>query len=69
MGVQEDARISALKKAFERVTHKREMRVITDLVNKHRAGTLTPNDTFCAIIAISELRLAKSEIDGKDLHY
>ena len=67
MGVQDEARIAALKKAFERVTHKRELRVISDLVNKQRAGTLTPNDAYCAIIAIAELRLAKGEIDGKDL--
>ena len=62
-----EARIKSLRNAFERVTDKREKRVITSLVNEHRAGTLTSEKAYCSVIAISELRLARSEIDGKDI--
>lgn len=65
--VAAEARVAALKRAFERITDKREKKVITGLVNEHRNGTLTPDKAYSTVIAISELRLAKSGIGPEDL--
>ena len=62
-----ESRVGALKRAFERITDRREKKVITNLVNEHRAGTLTPDKAYSTVIAISELRLARSDIGQEDL--
>lgn len=63
----EEAQTLILKKAFGRVVEKREQRVITNLVNDYRDGILTAERAFAAIMAIAELRFARSDIGKKDL--
>lgn len=61
------ARLNVLKKTFNRVTEKREKKVITRLVNDYKNGELTPEIAYSTIIAIAELRWAGSDIGTKDL--
>ena len=67
MGIAEESRVIALKKAFDRITSKREKKVIAGLVTEYQGKTLTPDKAYSAIVAIAELRQAKNDIRPEDL--
>ena len=60
-------KVAHLKTAMERAVAKREKRVITDLVNAYRMGTLTAQDAYAKVMVIAELRYAGGDIGKKDL--
>ncbi len=65
--MSDEARVARLRKLFNTLVEKREKRVVTNLVNEYRAGTLTADKSFAAIMAIAELRYAGGDIETKDL--
>ncbi len=62
-----ETRVNILKKTFGRITEKRERRIIDRLVNEYKNGELTADKSYSAIMAIAELRWAKSDIKKEDL--
>lgn len=62
-----EARVKGLKGVFERITSKREKKVIDSLVMEYRNKELTSSKAYAAIVAIAELRQAKNDITTEDL--
>jgi hypothetical protein len=64
---RDEVRVKILKNTFVRIVKKREEKVITNLVNEYRSGTLDANKAYAAIMVIAELRNAGSGIGATDL--
>ncbi len=65
--VQAQARVRVLKGVIDRITQKREKKVITNLVKEYKGGELTQEKAYAAIMVIAELRSAGNDVGTDDL--